>query len=296
MSKSSLHAFAAALAILGGAILTGHPPWGAVTGISILLTAGALAAGALAGKSPEEKAAAAQKPPSQKIPASIVTLSASAILAVYVAGYQRTRTAADQFEAQSARRQSVPPAAAVATQPKPTEPTAMISSAAPATASPQRAAKVTKPPATTSTEAAPRSQTQTAVAPATPTTAMQPTTATAPAPEPAAGPAPAPAIVPAAAVAASAPASSPSYKDGTFTGWGQCRHGSIQASVSIEGGQIVASDITQCRTRYSCSWIANLPGQVISRQSAKVDYVSGATESTDAFYDAISNALASARE
>ena len=86
------------------------------------------------------------------------------------------------------------------------------------------------------------------------------------------------------------------YKDGTFSGWGRCRHGSIEASVSIEGGRIVATEITQCLTRYSCSWIDNLPGQVVSRQSADVDYVSGATESTDAFYDAVSAALASARE
>jgi uncharacterized protein with FMN-binding domain len=63
----------------------------------------------------------------------------------------------------------------------------------------------------------------------------------------------------------------------------------------------------QCLTRYSCSWISprtpgtgspefDLPGQVVTRQSAKVDYVSGATESSDAFFQAISQALSKASE
>ena len=38
-----------------------------------------------------------------------------------------------------------------------------------------------------------------------------------------------------------------------------------------------------------------LPGQVVSRQSADVDYVSGATQSTQAFYMAIVQALAQAK-
>jgi uncharacterized protein with FMN-binding domain len=35
---------------------------------------------------------------------------------------------------------------------------------------------------------------------------------------------------------------------------------------------------------------------VVTRQSANVDYISGASESSDAFYDAVMAALASARE
>ncbi len=38
-----------------------------------------------------------------------------------------------------------------------------------------------------------------------------------------------------------------------------------------------------------------LPGQVVSRQSPNVDYVSGATQSTDAFYYAIVDALSKAK-
>ncbi len=80
-------------------------------------------------------------------------------------------------------------------------------------------------------------------------------------------------------------------KDGTFLGWGYSRHGDIQASVQIENGRIVSAVIVQCLTRYSCDVIDKLPPQVVGRQSAEVDHVSGATESADAFYDAVIDAL-----
>ena len=60
-------------------------------------------------------------------------------------------------------------------------------------------------------------------------------------------------------------------------------------------GRIIAASITQCLTRYSCSWIAGLPPQVLARQNAEVDYVSGATQSTNAFYYAVVEALAKAK-
>ena len=121
----------------------------------------------------------------------------------------------------------------------------------------------------------------------------------APAPPPAhTAPAPAP-------VAANTPTYDPSEepfefhgplkKDGTFLGWGYSRHGDIQASVEVQHGRIVSAQIAQCLTRYPCDVIDKLPPQVVARQSADVDYVSGATESADAFYDAIIDALAKAR-
>jgi len=84
-------------------------------------------------------------------------------------------------------------------------------------------------------------------------------------------------------------------KDGTFLGWGSSRHGDIQASVEIRNGRVVSAQIAQCLTRYSCDVIDKLPPEVVARQSADVDYVSGATESADAFYDAIVDALAKAK-
>ena len=63
----------------------------------------------------------------------------------------------------------------------------------------------------------------------------------------------------------------------------------------IESGRIASATIAQCLTRYSCSWIAHLPGQVVSRQSPDVDYVSGATQSSNAFYYAVAEALSKAK-
>jgi uncharacterized protein with FMN-binding domain len=65
--------------------------------------------------------------------------------------------------------------------------------------------------------------------------------------------------------------------------------------VVIENGRIASATIAQCLTRYSCSWIAALPPQVAARQSPEVDYVSGATQSTNAFYYAVVDALAKAK-
>jgi uncharacterized protein with FMN-binding domain len=61
----------------------------------------------------------------------------------------------------------------------------------------------------------------------------------------------------------------------------------------VENGKIRAS-IAQCNTRYSCDVIDMLPPQVAQRQSADVDYVSRATESANAFYYAVVDALAKA--
>jgi uncharacterized protein with FMN-binding domain len=102
-------------------------------------------------------------------------------------------------------------------------------------------------------------------------------------------------VTPAADSAAAAAKDRVLYKDGTYSGWGTSRHGDIEAAVEIKDGRIIAATITQCLTRYSCAWINTLPGQVVSRQSAEVDYISGATQSTNAFYYAIVEALSKAK-
>jgi uncharacterized protein with FMN-binding domain len=86
----------------------------------------------------------------------------------------------------------------------------------------------------------------------------------------------------------------PKWKDGSFSGWGKSPHGNIETTVVIKGGRIHSAVISQCRTRYSCSVIKELPPQVTQRQSPEVDYVSGATESTNAYYYALVEALAKA--
>ena len=87
------------------------------------------------------------------------------------------------------------------------------------------------------------------------------------------------------------PPPAPKWTDGSYSGWGRSRHGDIQATVAIENGKIVYVAISVCATRYPCDVIAKLPGQVLERQSPETDFVAGATESTNAFYYAVVEAL-----
>ena len=136
-------------------------------------------------------------------------------------------------------------------------------------------------------------------APAAPTIAAAPTSgaATAPAAPPASDNTAADQTMGVASTISEAPASKPPspYKDGTYTGWGTSRHGDIEATVVIADGRIASANISRCLTRYSCSWISALPGEVVARQSPEVDYVSGATQSTNAFYYAVVDALSKAK-
>jgi len=88
---------------------------------------------------------------------------------------------------------------------------------------------------------------------------------------------------------------SKTWKDGRYTGWGFSPHGNIEAAVTIQGGQIANAVISQCRTRYPCAVIDTLPPEVAQRQGPDVDFVSGATQSADAFYEAVAAALDKAR-
>lgn len=98
-----------------------------------------------------------------------------------------------------------------------------------------------------------------------------------------------------AAKGGDAPSGQAAYKDGLYSGWGTSRHGDIEAYVEIKGGKITSAFISECLTQYSCSWIAKLPPMVIEAQSAEIDYISGATHSSNAFYYAVANALKKAQ-
>jgi uncharacterized protein with FMN-binding domain len=104
------------------------------------------------------------------------------------------------------------------------------------------------------------------------------------------GVAPSTALSTAPAAAEKAP-----YRDGTYFGWGTSRHGDIQAAVLVEDGKIVSATVAQCLTRYSCAWISPLPPRIVRDQGTTFDYVSGATESSDAFQDAVADALTHAQ-
>lgn len=215
---------------------------------------------------------------------SLLALSSAAVLAVYAAGYVRTRAAAERFAQQTEAR--VRPAFAVPA-------TVTVKPAIPPAATPAASVEPTTPIA--SPKKPRRKKTVELIAPAAPKELTEPT-------EPKElrepkEPKEPERVTPPEPKEPSEPATAkpPRWKDGTYLGWGTSRHGDIQAQVVIEDGRIASATIAQCLTRYSCSVIAKLPPQVAERQSPEVDYVSGATQSTDAFYYAVVEALSKAK-
>lgn len=223
---------------------------------------------------------------------NLVALGSAAVLAVYAAGYSRTRSAAQRFATESANRRP---------------PSAPTPAAAPAAAAPTPVSEAVVHDTIASPEAlAPKH----VAAPSRPARAKpRPADSASSTPRPVAAETIAPAVVTPPAMPASDSSAKTvatdsaaqtgkeraPYKDGTYSGWGTSRHGDIEASVLIKDGRIAAAIISQCLTRYSCSWISALPGQVTARQSPEVDFVSGATESTNAFYYAVVEALKKAK-
>jgi len=227
--------------------------------IGVLLGAAAVAMATVAARSRRKNQSPERRAAGEKISNGLVALSSAAILAVYAAGYQRTSSAAHQFELQAERRRATAAIASVAPPPAASPGVGATPAVPRSAASPPR--KNNSRPSTR--KAAPAPGEDPVATPAAPSTA------------PPTAPAPAPPVVAAPQI---------QYKDGTYLGWGTSRHGDIQASVVIEGGRIASAVIAQCLTRYSCTWISprtpgtglpefDLPGQVVTRQSAKVDFV-----------------------
>ena len=104
---------------------------------------------------------------------------------------------------------------------------------------------------------------------------------------------PSPAATSAPSTVASGTATA-AYVDGTYTGAGTSRFGGFEVAVSIQDGKITGVQLTKVTNKYPASRIAQLPGQVVQRQSAAVDLVSGATYSSRAFRDAVAQALTQA--
>jgi len=245
----------------------------------------------------------AQNKSNKKVANGLVAMSSAAVLAVYAAGYVRTRPAANRLAAQVYERPLMREAAGTEAAPEVNVPPLAPNRAAvapspvlPAHSEPKRTAAVAQAStasAAPASAAVPDQKTETVAAPAEPA-----------APVATAAVAPAAADTPATTVAASQPQveaptahapppppPAPVWKDGKYTAWGTCRHGDIQATVIIEGGRIKSAEITDCQTRYSCDVIETLPPKVITRQKNKFDAVGGATESAYAYYGAVYWAL-----
>jgi uncharacterized protein with FMN-binding domain len=291
MDKSTLLLAAIILAVFGASTAAGHPHWGTFTGIAIILLAAGLGAGTLPLRS--QDFAEERTSPTQRISNGLITLSSAAIVAIYAAGYHRTSPAAHRFDSQIPQQRT---SATIAIVTPPPAASAGSAAAPPVPSSaPSAVKKNTKKASTPDRKAAPSTGADSAELSASSTSVPSSSSTTNPPAEAAARPA----VAPPAAPAKNA------YKDGVYLGWGSCRHGDIEASVTIQDGKIALVAISQCLTRYSCGWIApkipggglpDLPSQVVERQGPKVDYVSGATESSYAFADAVVAALAKAKE
>ncbi len=263
----------------------------------------------------------------------LVALGSAAVMAVYSAGYLATRAAAQRLSEQERRRPPIPApaesgpaiempeppasatlASAPAAEPTPQNqtPELVARAEAPAPTVPAVGSTTERAPVTAATRTADTVDAATIAssgtapkAPSAPAvaanTSAEPASA-APVAVVAANLSATPAAATTEAPAAAAPAAAPgllmpkvAYRDGAYSGYGTSRHGDIQASVTIEGGRITSAVISKCYTRYPCTWIEKLPPQVVQIQSAEVDFITGATVSTYAFYYAILEALSKAQ-
>lgn len=190
-------------------------------------------------------------------------IGAAAVVSIYAVGFERTQSAADRLAEEDAAHQRPAPVERIPlVEPDTMRPVSAVAAAARET--------VVVAPVPVVRDTAP-------AAPAPDTVIVE------------AAPVPAPATDSVPVVAA------PKWHDGTFSGWGNSRHGSIEATVTIKNGRITDAYISRCETRYSCSWIEHLQIQVVDRQSPDVDFVSGATQSVNAFYYAVVEALIAAK-
>jgi uncharacterized protein with FMN-binding domain len=227
----------------------------------------------------------------------LLALGTAAVLAVFGAGFVRTQQAADRIEGASRRR---PPAAPVAA------PNNSADASVPSPAAPlmtEHAASGREQPAKGTTALVAKGKTE---QPATSKTESPAKVKTEPKPDStkAIAVAEVPVIRPTPVAADTTSIKAPidssigvarDLKDGVYTGWGTSRHGDIESRVEIRNGRIISASIAQCLTMYSVYWIAALPPQVVKRQSPLVDIISGATESSNAFYDGIVEALKKAK-
>jgi uncharacterized protein with FMN-binding domain len=231
----------------------------------------------------------------------LVAASCTAVLSVFAAGYWRTRDAARQFDMQAKGRRPAartqaqrtaatgPPQAVIeASSPAPqpsTAPTTIASTAQSAARSPLpllalKAARSSpiSAPGVTHASTAPAPEATSAPASAEHGIVVEPVTVTEPIP--AAPPVPGPAATPAAR-----------WRDGIYTGHGDSPHGDLDVRVVIRDGRIVEAAVGTCNTRYPCELLDPMVKQALVIQSSNVDYVSRATESSQAYNDGLVEAL-----
>ncbi len=237
---------------------------------------------------------------SGKISNNLVAAGSAAVIAVYGAGYVKTKSAADRMEQHVAERRPPARPVSVAGGTAPEAAAEPVRREAPVREAPVEVARVIEPRPVE--EKLPSASVE-PKAVAAPVKSVEATPAAEPTPTVPPVAVAAPVVAPPPPVVAAAPPPppppppppAPKWKDGTYTGWGTSRHGDIQAQVVIEDGKIKAATIAQCLTRYSCDVIDKIIPQVAKRQSPETDVVSGATQSSDAFYFGVVEALGKAK-
>jgi uncharacterized protein with FMN-binding domain len=112
----------------------------------------------------------------------------------------------------------------------------------------------------------------------------------------------APAPVTAAATPAPVPKTSGQYADGTYTGSAaNAYYGTVEVQASVSGGALTGVTFLQYPSDRSTSREINaqampiLKSEAIQAQSANVDIVSGATDTSLAFRQSLGSALAQAK-
>lgn len=233
----------------------------------------------------------------------LVAISSAAVFAVYSAGYVRTQSAAEALDLEMAARRAAGRREAPVVAPD-SSPLQVLRDTVAALQDAPPAARVVA----VDTSTAPQAPAPRQVASAATDSAPTPTVAAAPVdsaprqnvpaiPEYVAPPAPAaaPPVAMDSAATAPAPKVVKPLRDGAFHGYGSSRHGDIEVRIEIVGQKVVYAEISRCLTRWPCSIVERLPAQVIERQTADVDIISGATASSDAFYMAVLDALSTSR-
>jgi len=198
----------------------------------------------------------------RQVTRGLAVIGSAAILSVYAVGYMQTRSAEAQLTGD-------PAAGAIVGSARTPVPGATLLPAAIGTTS--TSAAPTQVPATPSSTAVVGGSNASATMQVPP----QPTKTAPPSPT-------------------RTPTPASRYRDGTFTGSGTSRHGDIEATVVIQAGRIVSARVTNCQTRYPCEYVNPLVSEVLSKQSPPTDHVSGASDSSRAYKQAVSNALAQA--
>ncbi len=80
-------------------------------------------------------------------------------------------------------------------------------------------------------------------------------------------------------------------KDGVFAGESYGYKGLVRVAVTIKDGAIEKVEVTGQRESRPRSALTTIPSRIISKNSAQVDAVTGATITSDAIMSAVRNAI-----